>query len=169
MPATRIELEGKLTIRRAIHIAASPERVWREFESFDRFAAWFGVMVDEYDRASGVPRPMGHRVITYEPREGGWIEMEVDVEGKPRRFGGRITVFEPQRELTFEDDWIPGELASPLLLTLQLTPHEEGTLVELIQHGFERLGARGIEEQRGHEGGWTNRQLIALREIVEGA
>lgn len=168
MPLTEIQLEGKLTIRRSIHIAAKPARVWREFETFDRFAAWFGVMVDEYDR-TGTRKPMGHRVVSYEPREGGWIEMEVDVEGVLRRFGGRVLAFEPERELTFEDDWIPAELATPLLLTLRLTAHEDGTLVELIQHGFERLGERGFEEQRGHEGGWTNRQLDALRRIIEGA
>jgi uncharacterized protein YndB with AHSA1/START domain len=92
---------GALVIRRSISIAASPERVWREFETFERFSAWFGVLVDEVDR-TGAPRRMGHSVVTYEPREGGWIEMEVEVDGDaPLR--GRITTFDPCREFTFED------------------------------------------------------------------
>ncbi len=32
-----------LNVRRSILIQAPPERVWQEFESFDRFAAWFGL------------------------------------------------------------------------------------------------------------------------------
>jgi uncharacterized protein YndB with AHSA1/START domain len=167
MNARSRELEGKLAIRRSILIAAPPARVWREFESPERFSAWFGVMVDEYDR-HGVRRLHGHRVITYEPREGGWIELEIETDGGgTRRFGGRITVFDPEHELTFEDGWIPSAEPAQLLLTLRLTPHAAGTLVELIQHGFEKLGAAGAEEQRGHESGWTNRQLDALRRIVE--
>jgi uncharacterized protein YndB with AHSA1/START domain len=114
---------------------------------------------------------MGHTVIAYEPREGGRIEMEVEVDGAMRRFGGRITVFEPGRELTFEDRWIPEPepWEAPLLLTLRLTPAGDGTMVELLQHNFEATGSGAAETHRGHEGGWTTRQLEALRRIVEAA
>jgi uncharacterized protein YndB with AHSA1/START domain len=167
MTATAIDLEGKLTIRRSLYIRATPARVWREFETFDRFAAWFGVLVDEFDR-NGVRRLMGHRVITYEPHAGGHVELEVEVDGAMRRFGGRIEVFDTERELTFEDEWIPAVRDTTLLLTLRLTAHDGGTIVELISHGFERLGEAGAEEHRGHESnGWTTRQLEALRRIVE--
>jgi uncharacterized protein YndB with AHSA1/START domain len=160
--------EGQLTIRRSVHINAPPARIWQEFETFDRFAAWFGVMVDEHDRFTGAPKKMGHQVITYEPRPGGWIEMEVEVEGVARRFGGKITVFEPASELTFEDRWLPPDAGEPLLITIRLTPSElGGTVVELIQHGFERMGRAGAEEHRGHQAGWTTRQLEALRTMVE--
>src|SRR5688572_4409178 len=91
MAATAIDLEGKLAVRRSMFIAATPERVWREFESFERMARWWGI---------------GHKLITYEPRIGGTIEMEVEVDGAMHRFGGRIVVFEPGRELTWEDNWI---------------------------------------------------------------
>lgn len=157
---------GRLVIHRSITIAAPPERIWREFETFERFSAWFGVLIDEYDRA-GNRRAMGHRVITYESRVGGWVELEVEVEGVMRRFGGRVLAFEPAKELTFEDDWIPPELPQPLLLTIRLTPVAHGTYVELIQHGFERIGDAAAETHRGHQGGWTIRQLEALRTIVE--
>jgi uncharacterized protein YndB with AHSA1/START domain len=149
-------VESLLTVRRCIFINATPTRIWREFESLERMQAWFGT---------------GHRLLQYEPRKGGWVELEVEAYGETLRFGGRITVFEPGRELTFEDDWLPPRngISELVLLTLRLTPSGAGTVVELIQHGFERLGERGAEVHRGHEGGWTTRQLEALREIVEGA
>ena len=145
---------GALSVRRSILINAKPERVWREFETFERMAAWWGT---------------GHTLEVYEPREGGHIEMEVEVEGEMRRFGGRILVFDPPRELTFEDQWIPArEWPMPVFITLRLTEHEGGTLVELLVHGFERFGAEAGERHRGLEGGWSIRQLEALRGIVEG-
>lgn len=149
-------VEGLLTVRRCIHINASPARVWEEFETFERMRSWFGT---------------GHALLHYEPKAGGWVELEVEVEGEMLHFGGRITVFDPPRELTFEDDWLPplNGLPEQVLLTLRLTPALGGTIVELIQHGFERIGVRGTEVHRGHEGGWTIRQLEALRRIVEQA
>lgn len=149
-------IESLLTVRRCIHISATPERVWRELASLERMQAWFGT---------------GHTLLQYEPREGGWVELEVDAYGETLRFGGRIITFDPPRELTFEDDWLPPRNGIPekVLLTLRLTPDATGTIVELIQHGFERLGERGAEVHRGHEGGWTIRQLEALRALVEDA
>jgi len=146
---------GALTVRRSILINAPPERVWEEFETFERMAAWWGT---------------GHTLVAYEPREGGCIEMEVDVEGEMRRFGGPITVFEPPHELTFEDQWIPPrEWPLPVFITLRLTPYESGTMVELLVHGFERFGAAAAERHAGLERGWSVRQLERLRAIVEAA
>jgi uncharacterized protein YndB with AHSA1/START domain len=149
-------IDSLLTVRRCIHINAEPERIWQEFETLERMQAWFGT---------------GHALLQYEPRLGGWVELEVDAYGSMMRFGGRIVTFDPPRELTFEDDWLPPLNGVPekVLITLRLTPDPTGTIVELIQHGFERLGERGAEVHRGHEGGWTIRQLEALRAIVEGA
>jgi uncharacterized protein YndB with AHSA1/START domain len=142
-----------LAVRRSVHIAAPPERVWREFESFDRMRDWWGT---------------GHELVTYEPREGGHIEMAVEVEGEMRRFGGKILVFNPGQELTFEDNWIPvREWPVPVHITLRLTPFRDGTFVELLVHGFEAFGDKAAERHRGLEAGWTIRQLDALRTIVE--
>jgi hypothetical protein len=112
---------------------------------------------------------LGHRLVTYEPRVGGTIEMEVDVEGTLHRFGGRIAVFEPDRELTWEDNWMgPLAWATTVFSTLRLTPVPGGTIVEFIKHGFERLGVDAPVVHRGLEGGWSVTQLNALRGIVEG-
>ena len=143
-----------LHIRRSIHIAAAPERVWREFETFERMAAWFGT---------------GHRLARYEPGMGGCVGLEIDGGWKgSSRWGGAIRVWDPPRELTFEDRWIPDiGWDAPMLVTFRLTAYRDGTLVELFIHGIEAVGADAAEVHAGGEGGWTVRHLAALREIVE--
>jgi uncharacterized protein YndB with AHSA1/START domain len=152
---------GALAVRRSVWIDATQERVWEEFTTFERFSAWFGT---------------GHEVVTYEPWEGGWVEIDcgpVDEThptgpGNPSRFGGRVLGFDPPNELTFEDAWIPDiGWDAPMLLTLRLTPHLGGTHVELFVHGFEHLGPTGTRAHRGYEGGWTTLQLNNLKSLVE--
>jgi len=145
---------GLLVVRRSILIGAPPERVWQEFESFERMRAWFGT---------------GHELVRYEPKVGGWVETNAgELEGEALRFVGRVTTFDPPRELTFEQDWVGHGWAAPPLITIRLTPSHGGTVVELFHHGFERVGGDAGENHRGFEGGWTVRQLEALRQIVEG-
>lgn len=142
---------GDLHVRRATWIDAKPERVWEEFESLDSMRAWYGT---------------GHTLVAYEPRVGATVETDAGAVGL--RFVGKVLVYDPPRELTFEQDWIGHGWPVPSLITIRLTPSGTGTLVELFHHGFERFGEAAAENQRGFEGGWTNRQVEALRERVEG-
>ena len=75
----------------------------------------------------------------------------------------------PPHELTFQqdEDWIGHGWPVPTLITIRLQPSGTGTLVELFHHGFERMGTLGTETLRGFEGGWTNKQMEALRARVE--
>ena len=82
-----------LHVRRSSLIEATPERVWREFTSFERLAAWFG---------------RGHQLELYEPELGGQILLSVEINGAKRSFGGPILIFEPARELTFSNNWESG-------------------------------------------------------------
>ena len=45
---------GPLAVRRSIWIDAPPERVWHEFEDFERMRRWFGTghTLIRYERAS---------------------------------------------------------------------------------------------------------------------
>ena len=142
-----------LHVRRSILIQALPERVWQEFETFDRFASWFG---------------WGHQLHKFEPVLGGHVEMSVEIGEERRHYGGPIVVFEPEREVTFESNWrAPHEWPVPTFFTLRLTPLYEGTLVEIFHHGFDRLGADGADNLQGYEEGWNMVHLKALRTIVE--
>lgn len=153
-----------LVVRRSVFIQATPERVWREFEDFEHMNGWWGVLLGRPEAAT----PIGQRLVAYEPRKGGRIEMEVILDGAPTRYGGEIVVFDPARELTFENDWIPNlGWRAPTYLTIRLTPGLDGTVVEILHHGFERTGANAGEEHAGYEGGWGMTQLNALRAVVE--
>lgn len=143
---------GALAVRRSILIEATPERVWEEFESYERMKSWFGT---------------GHTLTKYEPRVGATVETQVEHEGEQLTFRGRVTVFEPARELTFENDWLGQGWAAPPLITIRLTRALGGTLVELFHHSIERIGDDAAAQHRGFEGGWTLLQLEALRQLVE--
>lgn len=143
---------GTLYVRRNTWLRATPERVWQEFTSFERLAAWFG---------------RGHRLESFEPRLGGGIDLSVEMEGGRRSFGGRVVAFEPGRELSFSNNWHEDPWPVDTLLTLRLRALYDGCLVELFHHGFERLGADAAGELRGYEAGWGTNHLDALREIVE--
>jgi len=139
---------GALVVRRSIWIDAGPDRVWQEVETFEAMKRWFGT---------------GHTLVSYEPRVGGWVETDPSaVQGQPLTFAGRVTVFDPPRELTFEQDWIGHGWAAPSLITFRLTPALGGTLVELLHHGFDRLGPGSADDHRGFESGWGMLQLEAL-------
>lgn len=143
-----------LNVRRSILIQAPPARVWEEFTSFERIAAWLN---------------RGHTLHVFEPRLGGKTDLSVEIDGKRQHYGGPILIWEPGREVTFESNWEPGPLAWPVptLWTIRLTPIYDGTLVELFHHGFERLGADAADNLEGYESGWDVKHLKALRSIVE--
>ena len=143
-----------LNVRRSILIQAPPERVWQEFGSFDRIAAWFG---------------RGHELRRFEPKLGGQVEMSVELDGERQSYGGPVVVFEREREVTFENNWHAASRAWPVptFFTFRLTPLYDGTLVEIFHHGFERLGADAADSLQGYEEGWDVKHLKALRAIVE--
>ncbi len=144
---------GLLNVRRSILIQASPKRVWEEFGSFERIAAWLG---------------RGHELHVFEPRLNGRVDMSVEIDGQRRHFGGPVLVYDPQREVSFESNWeAPHAWPVPTLWTIRLTPLYDATLVEIFHHGFERLGADAADSLQGYEEGWDVRHLKALRSIVE--
>jgi uncharacterized protein YndB with AHSA1/START domain len=155
--------ESVLVVRRSIHIPAAPTRVWEEFSDFERMNRWWGVIIGTPEAGTS----KGQRLVTYQPGPGGQIEMEVQFGGAPLRYSGRIIAFEPSRELTFECDWIPNQgWLRPTQLTIRLTPAVDGTLVELLHHGFEHTGARGRDDHAAYEAGWGMTQLNSLRKLV---
>jgi uncharacterized protein YndB with AHSA1/START domain len=156
-------LPGPLTVRRSVHIPASPQRVWKEFAGFEPMKRWWGVIVG----TATAGKPNGQRLVEYEPRLGGRVEMEVVLDGKPLRYGGPIVVFRPLRQLTIKNDWIPNAgWQKPTFITLRLSPALNGTLVELLHFGFEKTGPAGAQEHEVYETGWGMTQLSMLNKIV---
>lgn len=151
---------GTLNVRRSIEINGTPERVWEEFATVERFRLW-------YTPAGGVELDCKH--MNYEPRVGGIFETSGYHEwqgGKqPFGFKGRVLVFEPARELTVEMK--PADLPA-MYLTFRLTPIDGGrTEVEIIQHGFENYGEGADNVRNAFEHGWNMVVPNALRNLVE--
>ena len=141
-------------IRRATFIHATPVRVWEEFTSFERVRAWYGT---------------GHELTRFEPRVGGVVE--VTFGDGPSSAIGEVLVFDPGRELTFEQrwvgpDWMDREWAAPVKVTILLTEAAGGTLVELFHHGYDLLGGDPADYLSGFEEGWGTQQLDALAALV---
>jgi uncharacterized protein YndB with AHSA1/START domain len=146
---------GPLHVRRSVFIEADAARVWREFATFERIRGWL-------DR--------GHTLHRFEPRLGGFAAFSVEIDGVRHRFGGKVTVFDAECELSFESNWEgPLAWAVPTFWTIRLTRLYDGTLVELFHHGFERLGRDAADQLTGYEQGWDAKHLVALREIVNRA
>jgi len=147
---------GPFNVRRSAWIEAPPERLWQEFESFERMKVWYGT---------------GHALTRYEPRVGGTVETDAtndEQSDTPLVFAGRILVFDAPRELTFEQDWVGHGWRTPPLITFRLTPQNGGTIVELFHHGFEAASPVPGDDLNGFESGWDNHHLTRLRDVVEG-
>lgn len=146
-----------LFVRRSAFISATPERVWQEFETSDRIAAWLD---------------QGHVLESLQAGLGGQVEMSVEIDGSRRAFGGPIVVYEPAREMSIAmrwyEPWGPAyATAVPSYWTFLLTPLYTGTLVEIFHHGFELTGDDAGDNLEGYEEGWDVKHLKALRAIVE--
>ncbi len=142
-----------LFVRRSAFIAATPSRVWKEFESMERLCGWLN---------------LGHHIEVFEPRLGGTVRMQVTIDGVVHHFGGTVLACEPEHELSFTSQW-DGVFAwpQPTLWTIRLTAFYDGTRAEIFHHGFERFGADAGAQLESYESGWDNKHLIALRRIVE--
>ena len=156
--------DSPLRVRRSILIHAAPDRVWQEFTAPDRMRAWWGKRAGTPEAGTSV----GQWLDVYEPQEGGKSRMAVMWDGERASYGGTIKVFARNRELTFENDWMPNRgWARPTHVTLRLTAALNGTLVELFRHGFEATGGDVAAEHAGYEEGWGMTQLKALKEVAE--
>lgn len=142
-----------LNVRRSIFINALPGRVWNEFATFEKISNWFG---------------LGHKLHVFEPKLGGRVRLSVEIDGEEQFYGGPITVYEHEREVSFEVNWDGADAwPVPTIWTIRLTHLYDGTLAEIFHHGFERLGAAAADNLEGYEDGWDIKHLKALRSIIE--
>ncbi len=136
-------------------LRAPRSRVWRAISDAGEFGRWFGVEL------SGAFAP-GARLkgkITHKGYEHVPFEMTIE----------RV---EPERLFSWR--WHPNAL-DPLvdystepttLIVFELKDVDGGTLLTVVESGFERLPAARLEEAyRGNERGWTG-QMKAIAEHV---
>ena len=145
-------------IEKKILLRAPLARVWRALTDADEFGTWFRVKLQGSFAPSA--RLVGH--ITHPGYE--HLKMELTVEK-----------MEPERLFSYR--WHPYAVdpavdysAEPTtLVEFRLTPAEGGTLLTVIESGFDRIPLeRRAEAYRMNEGGWAE-QLTNIERHVAAA
>jgi uncharacterized protein YndB with AHSA1/START domain len=144
-------------IRKQLHIKAPQSRVWRAITDSAQFGAWFHVKLET---PFVVGQPTSGQ-ITYP----GWEHV---------RFTLVTEAIEP--ETRFAYSWHPYAVemnkdyaSEPMtLVEFLVEPQDGGTLVTVIESGFDRLPSERIAEAfRMNESGWSE-QLDNLQAYVAG-
>jgi uncharacterized protein YndB with AHSA1/START domain len=140
-----VEKENKTRvepIRKSIRVDRSPADAFRIFTS--GIGEWWPVKTHSVGRDEAVGCAM-------ETRAGGRL-YERAADGTEQDWG-RILDWDPPRRLKFS--WHPGRGAETAQeVTVTFSPDGEGTRVELLHDGWEKLG-KDIETTRdGYDSGW---------------
>jgi len=132
-------------IERNILLKAPRSQVWRALADADELGSWFGASL------TGKIREVGQRVrgnVTYP----GYEHLVFDVV---------IERLEPERILSWR--WHPHPIDPKIdytkeqttLVVFELTEVEGGTLLSIVESGFDNIPAsRRAEAFRGNSGGW---------------
>lgn len=132
-------------IERQIHIKAPRTKVWRALADAESFGNWFGVALKGKHFVAGEPVEGN---ITYPGYE--HLLWQVVVE--------RV---EPEHLLSFRwhpyavDPNVDYSYETPTLVTFELEETHDGTLLRLVESGFDKIPAhRRLEAFRMNSGGW---------------
>jgi uncharacterized protein YndB with AHSA1/START domain len=132
-------------LEKQIHIDASPAVVYEVISNPEHIAQWWT------DEADFEPTPGGSGVLV-------WRERATN-----RPFKAHLTVVDAVPGQRFSFRWLypEGDTATPnnsLLVTFELTPDGDGTLLKVTEEGMREQGweAAVLEEHyRSHDAGWT--------------
>ena len=151
-PATpRGVTEAMPPVRKTVHVPWSVERAFRRFTA--EIAEWWPLSTYSVGKGKS-------DTVTLESRVGGRL-FETLQDGTEAEWG-RITVWEPPRRLAFI--WYPGrseETRQEVAITFR--SDGDGTEVELIHTGWERLPEKPREMRDGYDSGWD----VVLARFVE--
>lgn len=144
-------------IERSILLKAPRSRVWRALSSAEEFGNWFGVKLKGQVFAEG-QRARGP--ITYPGYE--HLTLEVLVE--------RV---EPERVLSMRwhpyaiDPGVDYSSEPTTLIVFELREVEGGTLLSVVESGFDALPAARCEAAfRSHRGGWDEQMRNIARHLA---
>jgi uncharacterized protein YndB with AHSA1/START domain len=132
-------------IEKTIELKAPVSRVWRALTDHQEFGAWFRVRLD----GPFVPGEVSRGHITYPGYE-------------HLRWEAVVQRIEPERLFSFT--WHPYAIdpnedysaEPPTLVEFTLQPIAGGTLLRVVESGFDRIPMkRRLEAFRMNEGGWS--------------
>lgn len=146
-------------IEKTIEIEAPVSRVWHALTDYREFGKWFRVRLEGPFAAGQVAR--GH--ITYPGYE-------------HLRFEAMVQKIEPERLFSFT--WHPYAVVpdqdyskeAPTLVEFTLQKIQRGTLLRVVESGFDKLPAeRRLEAYRMNEGGWHQQLDNITRHVRQAA
>ena len=166
-------------IEKRVMLHAPVSRVWQAIADAQQFGRWFGVELDG-DFVAG--KPITGRMKNL-PSEEAILEHQKRIGLPPSKVKlpeGSIVFCTPERiepEHYFSFRWTPYGIdaeADPhseptTLVEFRMEPVAEGTLLTIVESGFDALrGPRRERAFRMNEGGWTA-QAGNVKKYVEGA
>lgn len=132
-------------IEKRIELASPVSRVWRALTDYREFGEWFRVKLD----GPFVPGQISRGHITYPGYE--HVKWEAVVQK-----------MEPERLFSFTwhpyavDPKVDYSKETPTLVEFKLEKIAKGTLLQLIESGFDKIPSeRFLEAFRRNDGGWT--------------
>jgi uncharacterized protein YndB with AHSA1/START domain len=141
-------------IEKTVTLRAPRTRVWRAISNAEEFGQWFGVTLD------------------------GAFAEGANIRGKikdPRyaHFQVELLIERIQPETLFSYRWHPNAKNSTdytseptTLVEFRLDDAEEGTLLTIVESGFDRIPlARRAEAFRSNDGGWTGQIKNIARHV----
>lgn len=133
---------SRLVLRKTVTVAAPPERAFHLFT--EGISTWWPLATHSVaaERADAA---------VFEPHEDGRI-YERTRDGDEHEWG-RVTAWEPPVRVAYT--WHPGRGPDTAQdVEVRFTPAGEGTHVELVHTGWERLGDRAEDVFGSYDGGW---------------
>lgn len=146
-------------IEKAIELNAPVSRVWRALTDYHEFGSWFRVRLD----GPFVPGQVTRGQITYPGYE-------------HIRFAAVVQKIEPERLFSFT--WHPYAVdpdedysaEAPTLVEFTLEKSARGTLLRVVESGFDKLPSkRRLEAFRMNEGGWNEQLENISRHLAHAA
>lgn len=167
------------TIEKRVTLRAPVSRVWRALADANEFGSWFGFRFDGEFAPGKVVRgtfqgKLDEAALLEHQKRLGVSPSKVKLPAPNSTFC-TIERVEPERYLSFR--WIPYGIDAEIdpehepttLVEFRLEPVPEGTLLTIVESGFDRVPAHRRERAfRMNEGGWAA-QADNLKKHVEGA
>jgi uncharacterized protein YndB with AHSA1/START domain len=145
-------------IEKTIELKAPVSRVWRALTDYREFGTWFRVQLE----GPFVPGQVSRGQITYPGYE-------------HVRWEAVVQKMEPERLFSFT--WHPNAVdpqdysgEPPTLVEFTLEPIAGGTLLRVVESGFDKIPShRRAEAFRMNEGGWSAQMQNIAQHVAEAA
>ena len=132
-------------IEEKILLRAPRARVWRALTDAEEFGAWFGVKL----AGTFAPGASVKGTITEKEYEGLPFELVVERIEPQRLFSWRWHPYAVDPDVDYSGE-------PPTLVMCELEEVADGTVLTLVESGFDRIpAARRAEAYRMHEEGWA--------------